>query len=458
MFLTAADQVRTQATPFPPSLNWSFADSDTVVPLTISRDFIREYHDQSRIETMSTILAEDQTPATTLLVLRVGRYQMFEETFGLTVGSDLISQIKSKVGQLLRDSDVLVQVAADEFLVLLDQVSQSNRVVEITTRLIAECTYVQIHGQEHIPINIDIGVARFPQHSRDPEELLRFARIALHQADPDQSGACHFYSAKVLNRTRSKVAMISKLMEALCEKRMELYYQPIYSLANRRMIGVEALARMRQPSGTLIEADKFIHVAEDSGLIIPLGKWVFNQACQQLARWKLLGSKDLIMSINVSPCQIRDANFIDDVARAVCGAGIQYAEIKLDIVESKAIDGNSRASDALGELRSRGVLIAVDDFGTGCSSLSSLTQLPLDVIKVDRSFMLQTPFNQQARGIVSALFCLAQELGLQVTVEGVETDEQEQFLKDLGCESAQGFGYAKPMCADDLWDFYQLNH
>jgi diguanylate cyclase (GGDEF)-like protein len=446
-----------QAERYPLYLERTPESAETVVPLTISNDFVEGDDNHAESARMWRILADDQTQPTTLLILRVERYQLFVETFGPKVGAEVVCQFKSKVRELLRDTDVLVQVAGDEILVLLDSISRSDQVTEISNRLIAECTYVQIHGQEHIPINIGIGVTRFPDHSRDPAELLRFARIALHQADPGQSGACHFYSKHVLNHTRSRFAMISDLMEALREDRMELYYQPIYDLGNHRMTGVEALVRMRHASGVLIGPDPLINVAEESGLIVPLGRWVLHQACRQLAEWKRSGCKDLFMSINVSPRQIRDPEFINDVGQAVRGAGIQYWDIILEIIESNAIDCDPCISEALRELRSRGARIAIDDFGTGYSSMSYLMRFPMDLIKVDRSFVLQTPFSQQSRTIVSALFAMAQELGLQVIVEGVETKEQELFLKELGCESAQGFLYAQPMCADEAWDFYGLN-
>jgi len=297
-------------------------------------------------------------------------------------------------------------------------------------------------------VSIDIGIASFPSDATDASDLLRFAHIALHSLDSDRHGNYQFYSEDQQADHRQGMMMTGELIQAMQDDRMELLYQPIYCLKTDMIVAVEALVRLRTVAGELISPDEFIEVAERSGLIVPLGAWVMKQACIQLATWQQCGASDLRISINVSPVQLGDPGFFDLLESAVEESGVGFNSIEIEIIERQQV--GTDVDQVLSRLRRLGVKVAVDDFGTGYSSLANLARYPLDVVKIDQSFVRAMLHNSVAKSIVSAIFAIAEELKLNVIAEGVETMAQEDYLRGLGCQKAQGFGYSKPLCASTL--------
>ncbi len=244
--------------------------------------------------------------------------------------------------------------------------------------------------------------------------------------------------------------MVNQLKQALEQERFILHYQPQYGIDNQRIVGVEALLRIQSEQGEMIRPDLFIPVAEQHGLIIPIGNWVINEACQQIRRWQNAGFQTPRMAINVSPKQLADDAIIEVVTQAVAEAGIKFSDLELEITEQTIIENMEVAVKVLNELNQKGVRIALDDFGTGYSVFSYLSQLPIDVIKIDRSFVTDTPTDERARLVMQGIVSIAKALNMEVVAEGIETEQQQQFVAEIGCDIGQGFGFARPADAKSI--------
>ncbi len=244
--------------------------------------------------------------------------------------------------------------------------------------------------------------------------------------------------------------MVEQLKEALEHDRFILHYQPQYSTDNQSIVGMEALVRMRTPQGEMVSPDLFIPMAEQQGLIISIGNWVIQEACQQIRRWQDAGLQTVRMAINVSPKQLTDNSIIEVISRAVTEAGIQFSDLELEITEQSIIENMKVTVKVLTELSIKGVRIALDDFGTGYSVLSYLNQLPIDVIKIDRSFIIDTSTDEKARLVMQGIVNIAKSLDMEVVAEGVETEQQQQFITAIGCDIGQGFGFARPADAKSI--------
>ncbi len=255
--------------------------------------------------------------------------------------------------------------------------------------------------------------------------------------------------------------MVYQLKEALEQDRFILHYQPQYSTDSLDIVGVEALLRMQSEQGEMIRPDLFIPVAERHGLIIPIGNWVIKEACQQIRKWQNIGCQPVRMAINVSPKQLTDDAIISVISQAVVEAGIQFSDLELEITEQTIIENMEVAVRVLNELSQKGVRIALDDFGTGYSVLSYLSQLPIDVIKIDRSFVSNTPTDDKARLVMQGIVNIAKSLSMEVVAEGVETEQQQHFIAEIGCNIGQGFGFARPADADSIesaWSIFQFRN
>jgi EAL domain-containing protein (putative c-di-GMP-specific phosphodiesterase class I) len=353
----------------------------------------------------------------------------------------------------LREEDVVYQVAHNEFVILLDRLAQREHVAGIAERLLEHCTGGYHLNGLRLAMKGRIGMAVYPHDTSEPETLLRYARVALREACPQRGEHCHFFAAEQLDNLRNRVWMAAEIEQAIEQERVVLHYQPQYAIDTQRVIGVEALVRLQGTNGDLIPPNHFIELAEETGLIVPLGRYVIEEACRQLARWRESGCRALRMAVNVSPRQLLEPDFIDIVEQAVIDAGIRYADLELEITERQVVEHMVEVEQTLRALTARGVRIAIDDFGTGYSSLAYLMQLSVNTIKIDRAFMAQIPEEGRAGRIVTAIIAMARSLGLTLTAEGIETAEQHQFLLEAGCDLGQGFGFARPQEAAEIERF-----
>jgi diguanylate cyclase (GGDEF)-like protein len=384
------------------------------------------------------------------LVLEIDSYSEIEETFGYQLAEEFSAQLENRLVESLRDEDVVYQVAQNEFVILLDSIEDPCDAAGIARRLYEHCTGIYQNNGVRLSMKGRIGMSLYPTDSSEPETLLRYARVALREDLPQHSEHCHFFAEEQLDRLRQRMGMAAEIEQAMEQNRVVLQYQPQYAIDTQRVIGVEALVRLRSKSGEIIPPNDFIELAEDTGLIVPLGRWILEEACQQLARWHRAGSGPLRMAINISPRQLLEANFIDVIDQAVASAGIRHADLELEITERQIVEHIAEVEQTLRTLAERGVRVAIDDFGTGYSSLAYLVQLSVHTVKIDRAFMTKIPTEERAGHVVNAIISMAKALGLTMTAEGIETAEQHQFLLEAGCELGQGFGFAKPQYAEEI--------
>ena len=406
------------------------------------------------LETLARLEQEGRPGA--LCVLRLNEYRLLEETFGRHIGLVLMQRVGERLRHHLRGDDLLAQIGEDEFVILLDGQQDNTRLSPIAERLLRDCTGTYTLEGLRMHVNGSLGIARFPLDATEPALLMRFARIALHETTPGSPLPYHFFNSALLKQLQERVWLAAELEQALAAERFELHYQPLFDIATQRTLGAEALLRLRTEEDELIPPDRFIPLAEELGLIVPIGRWVVRQACQQLKQWQQQGHDQLRIAVNVSPVQLADENFVDQVIEAVEDAGIAYHDLELEITESQIVEYLPLVEQAFQTLSTMGVRIAIDDFGTGYSALAYLTRLHWSTVKIDRAFLAEVPHEANATQVVSAIIAMAGELGLQVTAEGVETEAQYRFLVEAGCHKGQGYWYAHPLPAADFSRLLQL--
>jgi diguanylate cyclase (GGDEF)-like protein len=407
------------------------------------------------LETLERLEQEDRPGA--LCVLRLNEYRLLEETFGRHIGLVLMQRVGDRLRQHLRGNDLLAQIGEDEFVILLDGQQQNTQLSQIAERLLRDCTGTYTLEGLRMHVNGSLGIARFPQDAKEPALLMRFARIALHETTAGSPMPYHFFTSRLLKQLQERVWLAAELEQALAAERFELHYHPLFDVATQRTLGAEALLRLRTEADELILPDRFIPLAEELGLIVPIGRWVVREACQQLKQWQQQGHDQLRIAVNVSPVQLMDENFVAQVIEAVEEAGIAYSDLELEITEGQIVEYLPLVEQAFQTLSAKGVRIAIDDFGTGYSALAYLTRLHWRTVKIDRTFLAGVPHDANATQVVAAIIAMAGELGLEITAEGVETEAQYRFLVEAGCHKGQGFGYARPQMAADFSRLLQVS-
>jgi diguanylate cyclase (GGDEF)-like protein len=381
-----------------------------------------------------------------LMVYRIQNYKELLETFGNDVGRVLAQSVKERLRACLRKHDVVEQIADDEFAIAPGGMSQADTASILAERLVEAGSGAYQFNDLHAVIKSSVGIAHYPADADEPAELLRFARVALRGLDISKHSH-RVYTPALLASRQQKFKMEAELEKALEEDRFILQYQPQFAVSSRKIVGVEALVRMVNSEGAIVPPNDFIPTAEGNGFVIPLGRWVLKEACNQMARWVEADCAPERIAVNVSPLQLLDPRLMEYIDEAVLGAGIQHRQLELEITERCMLERTADVEALLRKLTSRGVRIAIDDFGTGYSSFAYLAWQPLDMIKMDRSFLAKVNKDSRIDSVVSAMIHMARELGLAIIAEGVETEEQELFLADKGCDMAQGFLLARPQDA-----------
>lgn len=380
------------------------------------------------------------------------RFKDINDTFGHRVGDALLQQIANRLQNEVRGADTVARLAGDEFAIAQTGVMQPTAAERLSHRLFSALSKpFEIDGQE-IYVDGCIGVAIGPHDANEPEELLSKADMALHRAKTDGPGTCRFFEGGMDVAFRSRKSIELDLRRAISEEWFELHYQPQIAVDQGKVIGVEALLRLRHPKNGLMMPDKFIGIAEETGLIVPIGDWVLRTACQQAMVWRRAGMPAIRVAINLSPLQFQDAALTETIMTVLADSGLDAGMLEVEITENILIRDTATVIDVLHKLKALGVQIAMDDFGTGYSSLRYLQRFPFDRIKIDRSFINEMSDNPGSAAIVGAVIALSKRLNMATTAEGIETLEQLEFLKREGCDEAQGYYIGRPMPAADLID------
>ena len=399
-----------------------------------------------------------------LLYMDLDQFKRINDTLGHTAGDELLQAVGEVLIDKVRTTDLVLcgrpgdesevsRLGGDEFAVLLTKISSKEDAGQVAGRILdALSASIPVEGHE-IVTTASIGIAVYPDHGEDVETLLKHADRAMYHAK-ERGRNNYQYFSKALNEGAMKRLTIESHLRAAIEKEaMHLHYQPRIEMATGRITGAEALVRWNHPTLGAIPPKDFIPLAEETGLIIPLGDWILRTACAKRREWLDAGHDDIRVSVNVSTVQFRDPNLIATVFRALADAGLDPDHLELEITESLVLQDDESTALVLSELRAMGLRIALDDFGTGYSSLSYLARFPLDILKLDRSFVRDVTMNSSARGIATAVISMAHVLGLRVVAEGVDQEEQVRFLKEQGCDELQGFLVAGPLDPDEFLRF-----
>lgn len=394
------------------------------------------------VDRLDHALARAQRTEETLAVLFVDldHFKTINDSLGHTAGDQLLRAVAERLRGAVRSEDTVARLGGDEFTVLITGIKNEDDLLRLAEK-IHRAIKAPLHmGPDEFAVSASIGVGFFPQDGGSAEELLRNADLAMYRAKELGRDRTQFYAAAMSERLLEHLNVEAKLRRALAGDELFVRYQPIVRLSTGQVEAHEALLRWRDPGRGEIPPSDFISIAETSGLISDIGRRVISLAC---AATVARGGSTLI-SINLSVRQFHDPSLIDSIDQALRESGLSVRRLEFEITETVAMQDLDRADEILGELSKRGIRLLMDDFGTGHSSLSNLRRLPLNAVKIDRSFIADLPGEQRSRGIVSAIIAMAHELGLEVIAEGVETEEQLSFLKAEGCDSAQGFLLGRP--------------
>jgi diguanylate cyclase (GGDEF)-like protein/PAS domain S-box-containing protein len=404
---------------------------------------------QDRLELAIRRAAEEVTQVAVIFV-DLDRFKLINDTLGHQVGDELLQIIARRLQLCVRGADTIARQGGDEFVLVTSGAPgkyPAGRTLELITQAVAEpCT---VGGREY-QLTCSIGVALYPQDGRDAETLLKHADSALYRAKDNGRNNIQFFTRELTARLAQRLELEGRLRRALEREQFELYFQPRVDLGSGRIVGAEALLRWHCPEQGLILPGHFVPLAEETGLIVPLGSWVLRAACQQLRAWLDAGLDPGIVSVNISAEQFRSGDLPATVAAILAATGVAAGHLELEITESAVMHDAPRLLEMLNELKWLGLRISIDDFGTGYSSLAYLRRFPVDHLKIDRSFVSDLAHSAGDSTIVRSIVALGHSLGLRVVAEGVESAEQLELLQQIHCDEVQGFHLGRPMPAAEF--------
>jgi len=383
-----------------------------------------------------------------IMFMDVDYFKNLNDSLGHHMGDIFLHRLATQLTDIIRTEDTVSRVGGDEFTILLTQISSEADAASIANKILTLFKSPFELGGHNIHLGASIGIALYPNDGGDTEVLIRNADTAMYHAKERGRNNYQFFTTEMETRVRERVILEADLRKGLDRDEFRLYYQPIYDLHAETLVGFEALIRWQHPDSGFMTPAKFIPIAEERGLIIPIGEWVLKRACQQLDHWNKQTDKTLTLSINISPHQFTKRNFIHIVNNILDKSGFRPNQLIFEITETAMMDNVGYTIQTLKQLQTMGVQIAMDDFGTGYSSLTYLKQLPIDILKLDYAFMQDVMHDPDSAEIAASIIHLAKKLRLNVIAEGIESAEQLGFLKRHQCEKGQGYLFSKPLPQD----------
>jgi diguanylate cyclase (GGDEF)-like protein len=387
-----------------------------------------------------------------LLFVDLDLFKVVNDSLGHEAGDHLLVAVANRLQLAIRPQDTVARFGGDEFMILLEDLPDEAAARAIAEEMLQKLRVTEnINGYE-IVVTASIGVALNYAGIDSTSDLLRYADAAMYQAKREGKGRYHVFDGRTSTSLLERLELEQELRRAVELEEFRVFYQPIIALNSRKVIGIEALIHWQHPRLGLIAPAHFINTAEETGLIVPMGRWVLEEACRQVSQWQTEREDDirLELSVNLSAKQLQQPNLAMEIAEVLKKTGLAPINLKLEITESVAMSDAEGMLARLHELKALGVKLAIDDFGTGYSSLSYLKRFPVDTLKIDRSFVSGLGQNAEDTAIVQAVVTMAHTVGLTVTAEGVETTEITDHLQGLGCDLAQGYYFAKPLPSADL--------
>ena len=394
--------------------------------------------------------AERQQTQLAVIFLDLDNFKHINDSLGHPVGDQLLQAVASKLLQAVRQDDTVARIGGDEFVLLLEDIGKPENAGIAAQKLAAVFTDPFQLSEQAIRITASMGICISPQDGRDPATLLRNADSAMYRAKEEGRNTYQFYTEELTRNAFERVLLENNLRQAIEKQQLRLHYQPQWDLQNGKLIGLEALIRWQHPELGMISPARFIPLAEESGLIHPIGEWVLNSACQQGAQWLKNGLEFGRIAVNIAGPQLQRGTLFDEVTRALKASGLSTEHLELEVTEGFIMQHPESAITQLQALRDLGLTLAIDDFGTGYSSLSYLKQLPIHKLKIDQSFVRDIPGDRNDTAIADAVIAMGRSLELTVIAEGVETRAQADFLKQAGCQEGQGYLFSKPLPAGEV--------
>jgi len=387
---------------------------------------------------------------TAVLFFDLDRFKHVNDTLGHVVGDKLLKEIAARLKKGMRETDTVSRHGGDEFIILLQEVADTFSAARSAGQLLAAMTEpFHIDGHE-LHLTASIGISICPEDGRDSETIIKHAEAAMYQAKAQGRNNYQFFMPRINERAIRRFALEGSLRRALARQESALHYQPKLGIADNKVIGAEALIRWHTHRDGPVSPAQFIPIAEESGLIIPMGEWVLRQACRQNRSWQNAGFEPIPIAVNVSAVQFREKNFLGMVERVLDETGLDPRYLELELTESVIMQELERTIPLLESLKRMGVSLSIDDFGTGYSSLSYLKRFPIDALKIDRSFVQDITSGQDDPAIIRAIISMAKSLRHHVIAEGVENAEQFEFLREQGCDAIQGYYFSGPLSVSDF--------
>jgi diguanylate cyclase (GGDEF)-like protein len=397
--------------------------------------------------------AERHARPVTLFFMDLDRFKNINDTLGHQFGDRVLQEAGKRLAACVREGDIIARLGGDEFVLLVEEIGDPAALTEIARKLLAAVTDLgTIDGQE-LNVSLSIGICGYPADGRDAKTLLAGADIAMYRAkEHGRNGFC-FYSAELQSHTPEKLQLEAGLRHGLERREFRVHYQPKIDMTSGEITGVEALLRWQHPEKGLLLPEKFIHLAEETGLIIPIGYWTLREVCSRAKAWRGAGLQALPVAVNLSACQFAHEQLVPQLTDILASTGVEPGTLELEITESMVMQDPEQAVQLMHNLRAMGVRLTIDDFGTGYSSLGYLKRFPINSLKVDRSFVRDLPHSADDIAITRAVIAMAHSLQMNVIAEGVELKEQLEVLRNEGCDEFQGFLCRPPLVEEDLIEF-----
>jgi diguanylate cyclase (GGDEF)-like protein len=392
-----------------------------------------------------------------LLFIDLDRFKVINDSLGHAAGDTLLVEVANRLRACVRESDLVARFGGDEFVIVLNGISDREQIAVVARKILTALPPPIVLAGHECRTTGSIGIAVFPENGSDVQTLTKNADMAMYLAKEEGKNNFRFFSPEIRSQSIERLKLEADLRHALELDQFTLHYQPKLEVATGRISGVEALLRWTHPKLGNLPPTGFIPLAEETGLIIPIGRWVLKTACAQNMAWQSDGLPAISMAVNLSPRQFLDANLLDDIDEVLASTGMPAHLLQLEITESMVMQNVERAIKLLDEIRSRGVRLAIDDFGTGYSSMSLMKKFPIDTIKIDRSFVRDLAESPEDRAIATAIISMGKALGLTVVAEGVETTEQDIFLRGHACDEVQGYLFSKPVRPEMIPSLFRPN-
>ena len=393
-----------------------------------------------------------------MMLMDLDRFKVVNDTMGHEAGDQLLREVAGRLKQGVREGDTVARLGGDEFALVFADIPDTKSVAHLAENTLMRLNApIEINGRE-VFASGSLGIALYPSDSEEMEALMKFADSAMYHAKEGGRSTYQFYSQEMTVSAQARLRLETDLRRALERGEFYLHYQPQVDVSTGYITGVEALLRWEDALGNPISPAAFIPLAEETGLIVPIGQWVLETAAKQLKAWHDIGYRNLSMAVNVATRQFRDAHFREIVAQTIANVGIPACTLELEITEGVLLENSEHTRDILNQLRAMQIHLAIDDFGTGYSSLSYLKRFPIDRVKIDQSFVRDISIDGDDLAIVRAIIALARALKLRVVAEGVETREQLALLRAEGCDEYQGYFFARPMAGDDIPRWLASSH